>query len=120
MKKKQPSRKGDDAPHHRLYEATSLIKNAEEARHFLLDLCTPAELQTLADRWLVVGPIKKGTPYRKIYDDTGVSVTTIGRVARSINEGNDGYNTIYERLKKKKNATRTTPQNCRAEERETQ
>lgn len=120
MKKKRPAQTEGDEPHHQLYEAISLIKGADEAKHFLLDLCTPAELQTMADRWLVVDPIKQGSPYRKIYDDTGVSVTTIGRVARSINEGNDGYNTIYERLKKRTHVTNTTAQNRDTKKREAQ
>jgi len=65
----------------------------------------------LADRWLVVDPIKEGKAYRKIYDETGVSVTTIGRVARYISQGNDGYNLIYKRFKKKKNVRTTKTQN---------
>ena len=120
MKKKRPAQAESDEPHHQLYEAISLIKDAEEAKHFFLDLCTPAELQTMADRWLVVNPIKQGTPYRKIYDNTGVSVTTIGRVARSINEGNGGYNTIYERLEKRTHVTSTTTQNRDTKKMETQ
>jgi len=87
-------------PEHSLFEAVALIKNAQEARDFFIDLCTPAELQEMADRWLVVKPIKQGHSYRKIHQMTGVSVTTIGRVARFINHGNGGYNLIYERLKK--------------------
>ena len=105
-KKKQVTQKEPEDPHHRLFEAISALKDAEEAKLFLLDLCTPAELQVMADRWSVVDPINKGVPYRKIYEDTGVSVTTIGRVARFISHGNGGYNLIYERLKKKRHVTR--------------
>jgi uncharacterized protein YerC len=35
--------------------------------------------------------LTKGTPYRQIHDDTGVSVTTIGRVARCLELGTGGY-----------------------------
>ena len=63
---------------------------------FLLDLCTPAELEALADRLHVVPLIKKGEPYRKIHEKTGVSITTIGRVARQLNIGHGGYNAILE------------------------
>ncbi|OGT36490.1 MAG: hypothetical protein A3F11_11935 [Gammaproteobacteria bacterium RIFCSPHIGHO2_12_FULL_37_14] len=80
-----------------LYEAISLIQTAEEAKKFFNDLCTPTEIQAMADRWLTVSPIKEGKPYRKIHEDTGVSVTTIGRVARCIMLGEGGYNLIYER-----------------------
>ncbi len=43
--------------------------------------------------------IKKDKPYRQIYEETGVSVTTVGRVARCIMLGANGYNLIFERVK---------------------
>lgn len=58
---------------------------------FLDDLCTPAELEALADRWSVVPLLAEGTPYRAIHERTGVSVTTIGRVARCLEHGAGGY-----------------------------
>jgi TrpR-related protein YerC/YecD len=70
----------------------------EECRAFLRDLCTPAELQALADRWAVVGLLQTGLPYREINKQTGVSVTTIGRVARYLTSGNGGYTLASERL----------------------
>lgn len=60
-------------------------------RAFLRDLCTPAELEALTDRWRVVPYILKGTPYREIHERTAVSITTIGRVARFLKQGNGGY-----------------------------
>jgi hypothetical protein len=40
----------------------------------------------------------RGMAYREIHDLTGVSVTTIGRVARFLAEGNGGYRVAAERL----------------------
>jgi uncharacterized protein YerC len=37
-------------------------------------------------------------PYREIHDRTGVSVTTIGRVARCLDLGAGGYRLAAERL----------------------
>lgn len=91
--------------HHALFEAVSAIRSAEEAEQFLRDLCTPAELQAMADRWHVVAPIKTGQPYRKIYEQTGVSVTTIGRVARFISHGHGGYDLVFERVRRKKDVS---------------
>ncbi len=82
-----------------LYRAFAAIKTADEAEKFLSDLCTPAEMQAMADRWCVVDAIKAGKPYRQIYDETGVSVTTVGRVARCIALGTGGYTIIHERIK---------------------
>jgi TrpR-related protein YerC/YecD len=81
-----------------LSEAFLTLKNVEECRSFLRDLCTPAELQALADRWAVVGLLERGTPYREINRQTGVSVTTIGRVARYLADGNGGYSLATKRL----------------------
>ncbi|MDW2981036.1 YerC/YecD family TrpR-related protein [Rhodanobacter sp. KK11] len=74
-----------------LYEALLSLKNVEEMSAFLGDLCTPAELEVLVDRWRVVPFLLDGMPYREIRERTAVSITTIGRVARYLNQGNGGY-----------------------------
>jgi TrpR-related protein YerC/YecD len=74
-----------------LYQAVLTLKTGEECRAFFRDLCTPAELQALADRWAVVELLRQELPYREIHRQTGVSVTTIGRVARYLTAGNGGY-----------------------------
>jgi TrpR-related protein YerC/YecD len=74
-----------------LYEALLSLKNVEEMSAFLDDLCTPAELEVLVDRWRVVPFLLEGVSYREIHERTAVSITTIGRVARYLNQGNGGY-----------------------------
>lgn len=78
--------------------ALAALETPEEVRAFLRDLCTPAELQAMADRWAVVEPLERDVPYREIHRLTGVSVTTIGRVARFLMSGNGGYATAARRL----------------------
>ena len=73
------------------------LRTAEECRAFFRDLCTPAELQAMADRWAVVDHVQRGLPYREIHRLTGVSVTTIGRVARFVAAGNGGYELLATR-----------------------
>lgn len=80
-----------------LFEAVISLKTLEECRNFFKDLCTPAELQALVDRWQVVEYLEQGLPYRKIHDLTGVSVTTIGRVARFLSDGFGGYQAAIKR-----------------------
>ena len=80
-----------------LFEAIISLRTADECRCFFKDLCTPAELQALVDRWQVVGLLEQRLPYRKIHDLTGVSVTTIGRVARFLTDGFGGYETAIRR-----------------------
>jgi TrpR-related protein YerC/YecD len=79
-----------------LFAAVLTLKTVDEARAFFRDLCTPAELQAMADRWAVVEWLQKGLPYREIHRVTGVSVTTIGRVARFLQQGNGGYRAVVE------------------------
>ena len=82
----------------RLFSAMAALRSAEECRAFFRDLCTPAELQAMADRWAVVEYVRRGLPYREIHRLTGVSVTTIGRVARFVAAGNGGYALAAERV----------------------
>jgi TrpR-related protein YerC/YecD len=89
-----------------LCAALAVLTTAEECRAFLRDLCTPAELQAMADRWIVVENLKRGLPYREIHRLTGVSVTTIGRVARFLGGGHGGYATAALRLEESR---RTAP-----------
>ncbi|MGC4027380.1 MAG: YerC/YecD family TrpR-related protein [Steroidobacteraceae bacterium] len=81
-----------------LVAALLTARTPEEMRAFLRDLCTPAELQAMADRWAVVECLQKDLPYREIHRLTGVSVTTIGRVARCLAAGNGGYSVAVRRL----------------------
>jgi TrpR-related protein YerC/YecD len=83
-----------------LYTALAALQTAEECRAFLRDLCTPAEIQAMADRWSVVEYLQRGLPYREIHRLTGVSVTTIGRVARFLAAGNGGYAVAARRMGK--------------------
>jgi TrpR-related protein YerC/YecD len=83
-----------------LHTALAALQSAEECRAFLRDLCTPAEIQAMADRWSVVEHLRRELPYREIHRLTGVSVTTIGRVARFLQSGNGGYEVAAKRMSK--------------------
>lgn len=82
-----------------LYQAVLSLRSAAECRRFFRDLCTPAELEALADRWCVARLVRAGVPYREIHDRTGVSVTTAGRVARYVEQGNGGYRLALDRVR---------------------
>lgn len=81
-----------------LSEALLSLESPREAREFLEDLCTPAELEAMVDRWRVAQLLDQGLSYRDIREQTNVSVTTIGRVARFIEQGTGGYRTVLDRL----------------------
>lgn len=82
-----------------LFEALLKLKSVEEAHKFFIDLCTPAEIQAMADRWGVAQLLNQEIPYREIYNKTGVSTATVTRVARSLVYG-EGYRLVLERIKK--------------------
>ena len=81
-----------------LYQAVLTLRSVEECRAFFRDLCTPAELEAMADRWACVEGLERGLPYREVHRTTGVSVTTVGRVARYLADGNGGYQLAARRL----------------------
>ncbi|HLF30240.1 MAG TPA: YerC/YecD family TrpR-related protein [Xanthomonadales bacterium] len=84
-----------------LAEALCSLLSPAEMRLFLEDLCTPAEIEAMADRWRVAQLLEQGLSYREIRDLTQVSVTTIGRVARYMELGTGGYRTVLDRFRGK-------------------
>lgn len=100
MKQRDPQfLKANRAARSSLAEAFLAMQSPDECRALLRDLTTPAELEALVDRWRVVKYIDQGMPYREIHARTGVSVTTIGRVARFLEDGNGGYRLALKRIK---------------------
>ncbi|KAF1719170.1 YerC/YecD family TrpR-related protein [Pseudoxanthomonas wuyuanensis] len=92
MKRRPPAdAQTDSASIRALSQALAALTQAGDVQAFLEDLCTPSELEAMADRWRVVPLLLKGVPYREIHDLTQVSVTTIGRVARTLERGTGGY-----------------------------
>ncbi|NND54582.1 MAG: hypothetical protein HKN56_06390 [Gammaproteobacteria bacterium] len=83
-----------------LFSAVLQLQDVDECRAFFQDLCTPAELQALKDRWVVAELLADGLTYRQIRDKTGVSVTTVGRVARCLAEPPAGYAAVLQRMGK--------------------
>jgi TrpR-related protein YerC/YecD len=83
-----------------LLEAILTIKTKDQLSTFLKDLCTPAELRSLEERWKVCQLLAKGDlSYREIHTITSASLTTIGRVARFLKEEKyGGYRNILKKL----------------------
>ena len=75
-------------------------RSTAEMRLLLVDLCTPAEIRTLAERWHVARLLDRdGLSYRDIHEATGVSTTTIVRVARFLKqEPHHGYRRALDTL----------------------
>lgn len=85
-----------------LSEAMLALETAQEVKQFLEDLCTPAELEAMVDRWRVAQLLEQDYSYREIREMTEVSVTTVGRVARFLEQGTGGYRLVLDRIGSKK------------------
>ena len=85
-----------------LFAALVALRDTEECRRFLYDICTPKEIRDLTDRWWVARLLDEGKlSYREIHQLTGVSVTTVGRVARFLEQENfQGYRLVLDRRKR--------------------
>ena len=79
-----------------------LLKNKNEVDDFLKDLCTPAELKALEERWAVAQLLyEDNLSYREIAAKLKTSTTTVTRVARFLsNEPYQGYKRILKRINK--------------------
>lgn len=84
-----------------LFEAILTLKNMEECYAFFEDLCTVPELKAMSQRYVVATMLNDKRVYSDIVNETGASTATISRVNRSLNYGCDGYEMVFERLKKK-------------------
>ena len=84
-----------------LYEAILTLKDLDECRNFLSDLCTVAELRAMEQRFEVAMLLSEGMIYNDILERTGASSATISRVNRSLQYGADGYQAVLPRIKEK-------------------
>ena len=81
-----------------LYKALLALESAQDCEQFLQDLCTPSELDSMAERLNVAVLVAEEIPYRQIQQQTFVSTATVTRVARSLKYGSGGYRTIHNRI----------------------
>ncbi|BAF60720.1 MAG: hypothetical protein HPY89_02370 [Pelotomaculum sp.] len=82
----------------RLFEAVLVLRNIDECYRFFEDICTVAELKSLAQRLEVAKMLQANRTYGEIASRTGASTATISRVKRALNYGADGYKLVLERL----------------------
>jgi TrpR-related protein YerC/YecD len=75
----------------KLARALLLVREEKDMINFLRDLCTLEELAELSNRWQAVQMLDKGTSYREIAKKTGMSTTTITRIAHWLKHGEGGY-----------------------------
>jgi TrpR-related protein YerC/YecD len=80
-----------------VYKAILSLETADEAKSFFRDLLTETEINELAERWKAARMLASGTSYTRIIEETGLSSTTVARVARWVNKGTGGYRLALKR-----------------------
>lgn len=87
-----------------LFEAILALKSPEECHAFFKDLCTYQELNAMSQRLRVAKLLHDGTVFHSIVEETGASTATISRVNRSIKDGYNGYQIVFDRISDKLDA----------------
>lgn len=75
----------------KLYKAFAGLSSEQEARSFLLDLCSIKEIQEMSQRLETANLLAQGMNYKEISEKLGVSSATVCRVSKALNYGEDGY-----------------------------
>lgn len=83
-----------------MFRAILKLETVDECYDFFKDLCTIQELKSISQRLHVAKLLSEKKVYNDIVTETGASTATISRVNRSLQDGNDGYRVIFERLEK--------------------
>jgi len=81
-----------------LYRAILTLETVDECTRFFDDLCSVSELKAMEQRYQVAVLLNQGKIYNDILSQTGASSTTISRVNRSLQYGQDGYEIVFSRL----------------------
>ncbi|MBQ8655210.1 MAG: hypothetical protein IJ507_09760 [Clostridia bacterium] len=81
-----------------LMQAVLALDSEEEAYRFFEDICTIAEIKSIAQRLEVAMLLRKHVTYQEIVRRTGASSATISRVNRALTYGADGYNHVLDKM----------------------
>lgn len=79
-------------------EAILMLKNTNEAKCFLRDLMTEGEIFEFANRLEAARLLSIDVQYNAIIEDTGLSSTTIARIAKWLKGPLGGYRLVISRL----------------------
>ncbi len=82
-----------------LAEALLTLRDRDELKRFLRDLCTLGELEALAHRWQIVRLLDESLPYLEIAGRVHASTATVTRVAQWLHHGTGGYRLALARTR---------------------
>jgi len=82
-----------------LYKAILSLKTIEECQAFFRDLLTLEEITEMSKRWQAARLLSQHLPYRIVAKKTGLSTTTVARVAQWLYHGEGGYKLVLKRIR---------------------
>ena len=74
------------------------LETADEAERFLRDLMTEGEIEEFGKRLKAAKMLSAGSSYAIVEKATGFSSTTVARVSKWLNNGNNGYKVILNKI----------------------
>lgn len=83
-----------------LLKAIVSLESTAEAKKFLRDLLTEAELVEFGKRWRAAQMLSVSIPYSQIVTATGLSSTTVARISKWLAKGTGGYQLMLKRMGK--------------------
>jgi len=81
-----------------LMDAILCLESREDAYRFFEDICTIAEVKSMAQRLEVAVLLRERVTYQEIAKQTGASSATISRVNRALLYGADGYSRVLDEM----------------------
>ena len=85
-----------------LFDAILTLQVREECYRFFEDICSIAELKSIAQRFAVARMLRDGKVYSEIVETTGASTATISRVNRALTGGCDAFEMVFSRMEQEK------------------
>lgn len=97
MKHREKTKQSEDS-YEELYILITLLEKKEELRKFLDDVLTERELKNIHKRILTAFLLGKGYTFEAIREALGIGTQKIINVKHILDNGNGGYNLIFEKL----------------------
>jgi len=81
-----------------LFQAILTLKTEQEARQFFGDLLTKNEVDEFSKRWEAAQLLDSNVSYTQIIQKTGLSSTTVARIAKWLRGDLGGYRLVLNRI----------------------
>ncbi len=89
----------DKKPLRDLTKLFASIDDEKEAEMLLLDILTPQERDTIAERWQLIQALGSGMAQREVAKKCGVSISKITRGSHELQYGSGGFRHFLKKLK---------------------